>query len=431
MNNNNLHAKRSMQIKFMGAPHSPHILIFEPESNGHQMEHIRYLLNDIEAKVANVRVTLLTTSEAAEHPNCRRLIDDFRHFVTPVIAPPVTGGNRFYRLLGVFYEHQWRNAQSLARGIDDIGANGVDFVLIPHLECVGLLQLGPRPAVTRGRPWATIALSIRFHHRRRGIEGPFRWLDFLQAFFFYRIIRRRSLVCFGSVNPYLSSFVRDPKVAYCPEPSPVPARYGAEAARAAYGVRPDTCVVLVAGVIDRRKCLDVLYEGAARVIPELDLTVLVAGPQHTRHLAAAQSSEAARKLRKHGRLIEVNRFILSGVDIDPMSVADIVWVFYEPEFVNNSNVLVRSGLSRRPVIVRRRGVIGRQVEDHQIGVALSSDAPDVVAAALSKLARDPELRRTLGENGAKAFADNTPEVFSRPIVDAINRTTRVKNEITA
>jgi glycosyltransferase involved in cell wall biosynthesis len=194
-----------------------------------------------------------------------------------------------------------------------------------------------------------------------------------------------------------------------------------EDACAAYGVRPDTLVVLVFGVIDRRKCVDVLLEGVARVVPGLDLTVLLAGPRHAGHLAPVLSSDAARKLREHGRLIEVDRFILSGQDIDPMGAADIVWLFYERNFVASSSVLVRSALSRRPVIARRQGVVGRLVEEHRLGLALGSDAPDSIAAALSQLAGDPALRREMGENGARAFAANTPDNFARPIVEAINR----------
>jgi hypothetical protein len=39
---------------------------------------------------------------------------------------------------------------------------------------------------------------------------------------------------------------------------------------------------------------------------------------------------------------------------------------------------------------------------------------------LTRLARDPALRAALGANGARGFADNTPENFARPVVDRIN-----------
>jgi glycosyltransferase involved in cell wall biosynthesis len=399
-----------------------HILIFEPEANGHQMPYVRYLLDAIDRDVKQPRVTLLTTAEAAEHPNCQKLVNDFSSLVTLRIAPPVPEGNDFFRRLDVFYERQWKYAEALSRGLEEIGAGTVDFILVPHLEAIGLLHLALRRGLFRGVPWATIAHAIRFHHRASGINGPFRPIDFLQRAFFARVVQDPALVCFGTNNPYLPGAARRSKVMFCPDPCTAPELSGALEARAAYGIRPETCVVLVFGFIDRRKCVDILFEGAARAIPELDITVLLAGVQHAGHLEPVLRGEAAKKLRDHGRLVEVNRFLIDGQDIDPMSAADIVWVFYERNFVTNSNVLARSALSGRPVIARRQGLVGRLVDDHQLGLALSSDTPDAVVEALNRLVRDPLLRHQMGENGARAFAQNTPANFARPIVDGINRT---------
>ena len=99
----------------------------------------------------------------------------------------------------------------------------------------------------------------------------------------------------------------------------------------------------------------------------------------------------------------------------------MVWVFYERDFVIQGSVLVRCGLSHRPAITRDTGTIGRQVAEFRCGLALSSDFAAEVAEALTRLARDPVLRAEMGDNGARAFAGNTPENFARPVVDAINR----------
>ena len=160
-------------------------------------------------------------------------------------------------------------------------------------------------------------------------------------------------------------------------------------------------MVLVFGVIDRRKCLDVLLEGAARVPDDVDLTVFVAGPQAKNDVGPILQGPAASALRRAGRLVECDRFILSGEDIDPASAADAVWVYYEPNFVYSSSVLVRAALSGRPVIVRRRGVVGKQVEENGLGFALDSDSPEAIAAALTQLGRDSALRRRMGEAGIR------------------------------
>jgi glycosyltransferase involved in cell wall biosynthesis len=399
----------------------PHILIYEPTRGGHQMILIRYLLDSIIRHVAKPRVTLLMTAVAAEHTATREVVSDFANLLTLRVAPSVTERNYFFAALNPFYEYQWRNTEAFARGFAEIGPDKVDFILLPYLETIGLPHIGLRPNLFRGRPWATVAITIQFHHRMFGITSPFQLTDLLQGAFLKRILTYPGLACFGAVNPYLARAVRHPKVVHCPDPGTPFAPTPMAEARAAYGIRPETCVIVVFGAIDRRKCLDVLLQGAALVVPDLDLTVFLAGPQNTAHVGAALNSDAARKLREHGRLIEENRYIINGKDIDPLSAADMTWVFYERRFVIGSSVMVRSGLFRRPVITRDWGVIGRQVAEFKCGLALASDAPQAVAAALTRLARDPVLRHEMGENGARAFAQNTPENFARPIVDAINR----------
>jgi glycosyltransferase involved in cell wall biosynthesis len=163
----------------------------------------------------------------------------------------------------------------------------------------------------------------------------------------------------------------------------------------------------------------VLLDAAARLRDVLDLTIFLAGPQDS-HVPELLSGKAACKLRERDSLVEVNRFILNGKDVDPLGAADVCWVFYEYNTVYSSNVLVQSGLARRPVIARRRGLIGRLVEDHKLGLALTSEEPEIVASALQRLAENPTLRREMGENGARAFAKNTPENFARPIIDGVN-----------
>ena len=154
-----------MTTKVTSAVRSPHILIFEPEANGHQMGYIRYLLSSIERSFMNARITLLTTSEAAEHPNCQGLLNDFRHVVRLRIAIAVTDSNAMLRRLDAFYERQWRNAESLYRSLSDIGPGTVDFVLLPHLEF-------SRPATDQSPPGSIPREALGHHRDRHSISPP-------------------------------------------------------------------------------------------------------------------------------------------------------------------------------------------------------------------------------------------------------------------
>ena len=395
------------------------ILVYEPEATGHQMELLRYLLDAITQQVADVWITLLTTTEAAEHPNCQRLAADFSAAMDIRIAPEVTDRHQLLRFLNPFYERQWQSFQACMRGIAAIGPDAIDFVLLPHLEAIGLLQLGMHRNAFAGLPWATITVGARFHHREAGISGPTHWQDRLQGWFFKLVVAQPNLVCFGAVNPYLAQTVQHPKVVWCPEPAPKAELSAPEIARKAYGLRAETTVVLVFGFISRRKCVDVLLASVAALPPDQDVTIFLAGTQHSGHMRPILDSDAAQQLRARGRLVEENRFIMVGPDIDPMSVADICWIFYERNFVYTGNVLVRSAHAGRAVICRNQGVIGMLVNESGCGIALDSEDPDIVAAAILRLGGDPELRDRMGAAGQRAFAQNTPEAFAQPIVDSI------------
>jgi glycosyltransferase involved in cell wall biosynthesis len=392
-----------------------HVAIFEPEAGGHQMEYLRHVLVEALDR-ADLRFTLVTSAHAARHVNCVRLARDLERAVTVHVVPDVSSRHAGFRLAGAFAEQQWRHARMAQIGIGQLGWRAVDFVFVPHLESIGLLQLGLRPTPFNGLPWATIAVGARFHHRHCGIPGPFRLIDPVQRLFFKRVVQDATLTGFGTIDPYLAAAVGHPKVIYCPEPRSRTTTTDSAQARREYGVPADAFVVVVFGVIDRRKCLDVLIDGAARVASEIDLVILLAGPQDAREIGPILSGPNARLLRDGGRLVEVNRFILADRDPDPIAAADVAWVFYERNFVYSSSVLVHAGSMGCPVVVRRQGVVGYQVEEHGIGVALSSEAPERVADALRTLARDSALRRRMAEAGRRTFQGHTPKAFAEGIV---------------
>ena len=188
------------------------------------------------------------------------------------------------------------------------------------------------------------------------------------------------------------------------------------------------------GVLDRRKCIGVLLDAAARLRDVLDLTIFLAGPQDS-HVPELLSGKAACKLRERDSLVEVNRFILNGKDIDPLGAADVCWVFYEHNTVYSSNVLIQSGLARRPVIARRRGLIGRLVEDHKLGLALNFRSARNCRVGPATPCREPRASPRDGRKWRARVRKEHAENFARPILDGINaalhRTPQVHQEIIA
>ncbi|MBW4093130.1 MAG: hypothetical protein HIU82_18825 [Proteobacteria bacterium] len=234
------------------------ILVFEPDSTGHQIEAIHHILAGLEQQVPGVNVVLLTSAEAQAHPNCRKLAQDFGHLMTVRIAPMPTRSSRVFRTLGAYMHSQWLNAERLSAGLREIGPDNIDFVLIPHMESVGLVQLALRPTLCGGKPWATLAATLRFHLRQAGVRAPFRWLDLLYRALFHSVLRHPRLICFASFDPYLQQTIRHSRIVYCPVHGEPPPRSPVADARRFYGIRPESRVVLVYGFLDYRKSIDVL-----------------------------------------------------------------------------------------------------------------------------------------------------------------------------
>ena len=98
----------------------PRILIFEPEAIRHQIEYVRHILSCLVRTIDNVSIILLTTSYVAGHPDCLRLLEHFGHlFATRIV--PVVNRNRFFGGLRNGCERQWREAERLHRGLEEIG----------------------------------------------------------------------------------------------------------------------------------------------------------------------------------------------------------------------------------------------------------------------------------------------------------------------
>ena len=398
---------------------SPTILIFEPDATGHHSVYLRHLLNGIAPTIKDPTVILLTSQDAAQHEGFQRLLADFGALLQIRTVAPAPGKTGFGRLIPDFYWRQWKGAKMLAQGIDDLGSNRIDCILLPHLESIGLLPLALRPAILRGHRWLAVTNATKFHHRQAGIDGPYRWQDGIQRWLFAKILRQPNLIRMFVVDPFLVPLLHHSKLAWAPDPVIPPQLTDPLAARRAYGLRAETFVILVFGFISQRKCVDALLKGVARLGPDLDVTVFLAGSQHGRHREAMANSEVAARLREQGRLVELDRYIVDGEDADPMATADICWVVYDRTWMMPSGVLLLAGLSQRAVICRRRGVIGRLVAQYQCGLTLESDEPDRVAEAITILVRDPVLRKRMGSNGYDAFVHQTPERFAQPIIDDI------------
>jgi len=90
--------------------------------------------------------------------------------------------------------------------------------------------------------------------------------------------------------------------------------------------------------------------------------------------------------------------------------ADITFVFYEPVNVNNiyasSNKLFEAMMVGVPIIINKETVLSTIVDNYACGVIVPYGNVQKLRHEIIKLKNDPSLRKTLGENGKRAFKEN-------------------------
>ena len=391
------------------------ILIFEPLVQRPSNELCAFSDERYCEHVRNACFTLLTTEEASEHRTTEASSPTFPISWTSGSLRPEPRRTACSARLARFTSASGNTPKRLpAASKDRSRQRGFRAA-----ASSGSGQSAPSGAASRIVPritWATIPRDTLPSPEKRD-ETRFARSTFQRGFFCR--CQRSGYGLLGANDPYLPGAVDHSKVVFCPDPCAMPRLAGMAEARAAYGIRPETRVVLVFGFIDRRKCVDVLLEGVARLDPDVDVTVLMAGQQHAGHLGAVMNGPVARALRERGRLIEVNRFIQFDREIDPMSAADSSWVFYEGT-CRFSNVLALSGLAPRPSSPAIRAWLGGWWKT----IGLVSRWRRTRRTHRRGSDTTGSRRRRASEHGRKRrplFRRKPPANFARPIADAINR----------
>lgn len=393
------------------------IFIYDPDAAGHHAGFLRVLLAAFQQS-RDWRTTLLTSKDARSHPAFKRLADDFRNVLDMVVARHVDEPPLLRRLVGGFYAGQYANAKSLRREFKTLNEERqFDFALIPYMEAVGVHSLALRAFFGRV-PWAVIPHGLRFHFRESGIKSPRRRIDAMQRACFFRMLRAPTLHRVFALDPYLVSSVMHPKVVYVPDPSSLPLILDRRVCRRSLDLPESAIVLLVYGAIDGRKCLDLLIPAIARVDPALNVLLVIAGVQDQRLRKTLLMEGPATQLRGESRLVEFNRFVTTEEEQMLFTAADIVWN-YNRDSYGSSGVLVRAGQYSKPVIVSDLGLAGRIVTDERCGVVVASPDPAAIAQAIVELATQPALREVMAKRAFARFAQNVPEAFAGPIVDAI------------
>jgi glycosyltransferase involved in cell wall biosynthesis len=169
------------------------------------------------------------------------------------------------------------------------------------------------------------------------------------------------------------------------------------------------------GRIDERKGIDLAVEALAELPPEATLAVVGRGD-------AAERSHLAGLARRHGLGGRV-RFETLPRDCVPAAIADADALVFPVRWREPWGLVPLEAMAvGRPVVATGRGGSGEYLRDGENALLFDPDAgPGALAAAVRRLADDPDLRARLRAGGLATAGRLDVRSFDEAVEDALER----------
>jgi glycosyltransferase involved in cell wall biosynthesis len=154
------------------------------------------------------------------------------------------------------------------------------------------------------------------------------------------------------------------------------------------GIPPDAFVIGCVANIRPRKGIEVLVDAAGRLVPELDLHLLLVGNMESAALRERIEASPARR-----------RIHLAGFRADAPALMAACDVFVLPSLKREGlpRAVIEAMAYRTPPIVTNCGGSPELVEDGVSGLVVPPGDDSAIANAVRKLAADPAARQNMGE----------------------------------
>jgi glycosyltransferase involved in cell wall biosynthesis len=356
----------------------PHVLVYEPRTEGHHLYYLRFIVEDLVA--AGHRLTVAVDMEGAKLALVRDALGELIDRVALADARDPSGRN---------------TSSAKARRIAALLAEtNAAFAFLPNLDeiasdllrraAIGLMP----PPVLRGRLAGIYHRPRVLDERDRSLKNQFKRIGF------ERLLRSGWFAHILLVDPYLAAHAaaRYPQLpaSFLPDSYPDWLPCDRLEARGAMSLPPAPRMMLFYGTGHARKGLDLVVSAMRRLPATPPIMLCCAGRQHRDPILARRLDE----LVQQGRARVIDRYITTEEERLLFAACDLVLLPYRGHF-GISGVMVRAIGAGAPVIVSDEGLLGRLARDHALGLWFPSGDVEALAVAIARAARatDEELSR--------------------------------------
>jgi len=406
-----------------------YVLIVEPDASGHHMSpYVQFMVRGAVRRGWKIR--LLTTRTSSEHPALKIVENEVEGKLAISFMPEIPRFNGT-SIMSLFL-YQIKYYRAMARGFRALPADET-----PDLVYVMFIDAVDKALAVFGSPFGTVPFSGMFiaikYHRFLMDIGPASRHDKLYKMLFERLLRIKSLYSLNVIDELFIEYSQQQsapeyaKVKFVPDPGELEGFESDTQARKQLAIPADRFVILVYGSLSSRKGIKELLQAVSLLKDDTDssISVLLAGKtnEEINHLL---NQPIAEELTARGRLIVFSGFQDVEQEYRLFKSADAVWLGYVGNFYGKSAIIPQAGSVGLPILASKNGLIGKIVENNNLGLVFDPNDAYAVAKEIKRLQSNKRLQKRLGENGKRFAKQATAEEFGNKLCASIDIRQKIK-----
>ena len=242
------------------------------------------------------------------------------------------------------------------------------------------------------------------------------------------MLRNRAVDTVLTLDPFFAEFAAEhypagSKVGVVPDPAFPTAATPANDELLPIRIPEDRCMLLLFGALTARKGVLQLAEALGLLAPVMAgrIAIVIAGKMAPDIQETLEARLAKLRREQPGLWLAVeNRWLGSSEIAALVQRSDIILAPYQ-RFVGSSGVLLWAARAGKPLLTQDYGLLGRLVRDHELGLAVDTTNPRVIADAISRMVEQGGDNHINVMKAANFAAERTPEQFAARIYSSLRQ----------